>query len=199
MTSAKTAIRPNLSSAQASERVRGMVASPLRKKRLQVRILRVAQLRRPCLRRTPGLRGSSRNPPLRSSASAASTSSISPSAAAARLVRRDVKRIAQLVRDEHRRDPLEVAQLDDLGVDGQRRHRIEPGGRLVVEQQRRPRRHRPRDRDAAALAARQGRRQLVDVRLEADEAEHFFDALRALLRAACASLRRACSRRSRRP
>ena len=46
----------------------------------------------------------------------------------------DVKRVAQLVRDHDRADALEIAQLDDLVVHGGRRDRIEPGRRLVVQQ-----------------------------------------------------------------
>ena len=56
---------------------------------------------------------------------------------------------------------LEVAQLDDLGVDRQRRDRIQAGRRLVVEQDARPRRQRARDRHAPPLPARQFRRHAV--------------------------------------
>ena len=51
-----------------------------------------------------------------------------------RFVRRDVERVAQLVRDHDRRHGLEIAELDDLVVDRRRGDRIEPGRRLVVEQ-----------------------------------------------------------------
>ena len=94
----------------------------------------------------------------------ASAGTISMSLALAhRLVRRHEERVPQLVRHDDRADVLEVAQLDDLLVDRRRRNRIETGGRLVVEQHRRLGRHRARDRDAAALPARQLRRHAVDV------------------------------------
>ena len=51
-----------------------------------------------------------------------------------RLVGGDAERVAQLVRDDDRADVLEIAQLDDLVVDGVGGDRIEPGRRLVVEQ-----------------------------------------------------------------
>ena len=111
----------------------------------------------------------------------------------------DVERVAQLVRDDDRADAFEVAQLDDLLVDRQRRDRIEAGRRLVVEQDARLGRHRPGDRDAAALPARQLRRHPVDELGEADEAEHFLDPLVDLVERQCRSPRTACSRRSRAP
>src|SRR3954469_16896738 len=57
-------------------------------------------------------------------------------------VARHEEGIAQLVRDHDRADALDVAQLDDLFVDGRGRDRVQPGGRLVVEQDPRLRRHR---------------------------------------------------------
>ena len=65
----------------------------------------------------------------------------------------DEERIAQLMGDEDRADAFEVAQLDDLLVHRQRGNRIEPGRRLVVEEDARLGRHRARDRDAAPLPA----------------------------------------------
>ena len=44
-----------------------------------------------------------------------------PGATAQRGVLGDVERVAQLVRDQHRADPFQVAQLDDLLVDRRRR------------------------------------------------------------------------------
>jgi hypothetical protein len=88
----------------------------------------------------------------------------------------DVEGVTQLVGDQHRGHPLQVAQLDDLGVDGQGGHRVEAGGRLVVEQESRLEGHRPGDGDAATLPARQFRRHLVDVLAEVDEPEDLFDA-----------------------
>ena len=61
-------------------------------------------------------------------------------------------------------------------VDRRRRDRIQPGRRLVVEQDARLERHRARDRDAPPLAAGQLRRHLVDVLGQADEPEHLLDA-----------------------
>ena len=115
------------------------------------------------------------------------------------LVRRDEERVAQLMGDDDRADVLEVAQLDHLFVDRRRRDRVEPGRRLVVEQDARLGRHRARDRHAPALSARQLRRHPVDELLEADEPEHLLARAAAPRRAACRSLRTACSRRSPRP
>ena len=95
--------------------------------------------------------------------------------AAHRHVRGDVERVAQLVRDDDRADVLQIAQLDDLLVDGRRGDRVETGGRLVVEQDPRLGGHRARDRDAAALAARELRRHPIDVLRQADEPEHLLD------------------------
>jgi hypothetical protein len=85
----------------------------------------------------------------------------------------DEEGVAQLVRDQDRADPFEIAQLDDLLVDGQRGDRIEAGGRLVVEQDARLGRHRARDGDAAALSAGELRGHAIDELGEPDEAEHF--------------------------
>jgi hypothetical protein len=66
-------------------------------------------------------------------------------------MRRDVERVAQLVRHDHRRDAIDVSQFDDLIVDRQRRDRIQPSGRFVVQQQTGLRRERASDGDATAL------------------------------------------------
>ncbi len=121
------------------------------------------------------------------------------SAVARRGVLRDVERVAQLVRHHDRADALEIPQLDDLVVDGDRRDRIEPGRRLVVEQDPRLGRHRPRDRHAAALPAGELRRLAIDVLRETDEAEHLFHAAVRLLERHVRTPRTACSRRSRAP
>ena len=100
---------------------------------------------------------------------------------------RDEEGVAQLVRDEHRAHALEIAQLDDLLVHRQRRNRVEPGRRLVVEEDARLRRHRPRDRDAAPLAAREFRRHAVDELAEPDEAEHLLHPRSAFSIGQCSS------------
>src|SRR5258705_9835111 len=92
-------------------------------------------------------------------------------------VRGDVECIAQLMRHYDRADVFEVAQLDDFFVHCRRGDWIQPGGRLVVQQDARLERHRPRDGDSPALTAGELRRHFVDVLGQADEAEHLFDAL----------------------
>ena len=119
MTRAKTAMMPIFSSAQASERVRGMCVLILYERNVcRVRIGRGAQLAAlPSKWITAVLQHDelgfvallSRRP---------ATISIVRRVAHG-LVRRDVERVAQLVRDDDRADVLEVAQLDDLLVDGQ--------------------------------------------------------------------------------
>jgi hypothetical protein len=93
-----------------------------------------------------------------------------------RFVRGHAKRIPQLVRHDDRAHVLQVPELDDLVVDRIRRDRIEPGGRLVVEQDARLEGHGARNRHAPPLAAGQLRRLLVDMLAQADEAEHLLDA-----------------------
>ena len=115
------------------------------------------------------------------------------------LVRRNEKRIPQLVRDDDRAHVLEVAKLDHLLVDRDRRDRIETGGRLVVEQDARLGGHGASNRDAAPLPARELRRHAVDELRQPNEPEHFLDAGLDLVRLAYPSLRTACSRRSPRP
>ena len=112
-------------------------------------------------------------------------------------VRRDVERVAQLVRDDDGADAFEVAQLDDLGVDGHRGDRVEPGRRLVVEQDlaawpssrarsRRAAADRPTAPRASCRCARPARRSPAPPRPGGPRP-----------RAACRSPRTACSRRSR--
>ena len=74
--------------------------------------------------------------------------------------------------------------------------RIEPGRRVVEQQEVRSRRHRARDRHAAPLAAGQLRRHPVDVLAEADESQHLRRRGCAPGRPACRSPRPAGSRRS---
>src|SRR6187200_2373068 len=50
-----------------------------------------------------------------------------------RTMRRDVERIPELMGYDNRRHLLEIAQLDDLVVDGQRRDRVQAGCRLIIE------------------------------------------------------------------
>ena len=104
------------------------------------------------------------------------------SAVERRGVLRHVERVAQLVRDHDGADALQVPQLDDLVVDGHRRNRVEPGRRLVVEQNSRLGRHRARDGHAAALPAGELRRLAIDVLRETDESQHFLDASGSLRR-----------------
>src|SRR5688572_16821232 len=128
--------RPTLSSAQASDFVRGMVDSsvPLRQERLQVRVLGRggAKLRGVSLEmnaavlqhdelRLLALLGVGRH-------------DLDVLSIANRLVRRDPECVAQLVRHDDGAHVLEIAQLHDLVVHGVGSDRVEPGGRLVVEQ-----------------------------------------------------------------
>ena len=133
-----------------------------------------------------------------SSAFCASAGTISmPSPPPHGLVRRDVERVAQLVRDDDRAHVLQVAQLDDLLVHGDGRDRIEAGRRLVVEQ------------DAAAWPPSRARSPRGAAgRPTAPTASRSMNSRRptkpstsstraSTCRAACRSPRTACSRRSR--
>ena len=77
----------------------------------------------------------------------------------------------QLVRDDDGRHAEAVVQRQDQLVELDRAHRIEPGRRLVEEEQRRIEGQRARDAGALLHAARDLRRQVVLEALEADEAE----------------------------
>ena len=182
--SAATAMTPIFSSDQASDRVRG-ITGPCRRIGRRVTTETTCDVRSPSSAACAELRGVpfERDPAvlehdelrLRPPCLPAALSNAQLAVCAARRVLGDVERVAQLVRDDDRADALEVAQLDDLLVDGQRRDRIEAGRRLVVEQDARLRGHRPRDRDAPPLPARELRRHAVDELAEPDEAQHFLD------------------------
>ncbi len=88
---------------------------------------------------------------------------------------RHKKGVAQLMSDQDRAHPLQVAQLDDLFIDGDSRYRVEPRCRLVVQQDPRLRGHGPGDRHPAALAARELRGTAVDELAESNEPEHLLD------------------------
>ena len=115
-----------------------------------------------------------------------------------RLMRGDVERVAQLMRDDDRADVLEVAQLDDLVVDRQRRDRIEAGRRLVVEQDARlAPSARARSRRAGAGRPRAPTASGRAYSPSPTKPEHFVARARRPPRSADSSLRTAGSRRSR--
>ena len=68
------------------------------------------------------------------------------------------ERVAQLMGHNDRTDAFQIAQLDYLLVDGERRDWIQTGRRLVVQQNLGPVCHRAGNRDASSLTARQLRR-----------------------------------------
>src|SRR6266550_2182667 len=151
---ATTATIPILSSAQASDRVLGMsVFVRSREKRVDIGILRgrVPELLGVAFEADPaifehdelrfvGLSGRRRVEPDLGGVLDGHVLS-------------DEERVAQLVRDHDGAHPFEIAQLDDLFVDCQRRNRIEAGRRLIVEKDARLGRHRPGDCHAPALPA----------------------------------------------
>ena len=77
----------------------------------------------------------------------------------------------ELVRDDHERDAEVVGQPPDQRVELGRGDRVEPGRRLVEEQDRRVERHRARDRRALLHAAGDLGRQVAGELLEPDELE----------------------------
>ena len=107
-------------------------------------------------------------------ASAGATSMRPP--AAPGLVGRDEKGVAQLVRHHDRPHLFEIAQLDDLLVHRDGRDRVEPRGRLIVQEDARLRRHGPGDGDPPALAARELRWPPIDVLRKTHEPQHFLHA-----------------------
>jgi len=90
-------------------------------------------------------------------------------------MRRDIERVSNLMRHHHGCDVVHVSQLDDFIVHRGGRYRIEAGRWIVEEQQLRLCGHRPGDRDAASLAARQLGWHPVDEFLHSDEVQNLFD------------------------
>ena len=84
---------------------------------------------------------------------------------------RDAERAGHVVRDDHVGDLEEIAHLFDEVVDHARGVRVEPAGRLVVDQNRRLEHERARQADALAHAARELRREQLLGACEPQELE----------------------------